>query len=177
MGLTADFSPETLIVGVLSADPGASKDIVTELESHFGPVDYESPVLDFNYTEYYTPEMGIGLKRWFYSFRELVQPDRLGPIKILTNKIEMKYAPESGNRSINLDPGLLDLNRLILATTKNVGHRIPLTQGIYGEVTLIYMKKDYHALPWTYPDYQSEEYKAILKEIRDNYRQKLKQHK
>ena len=77
MGLTADFSPETLIVGVLSADPQTSDIIVPELESCFGPVDYESPVLDFNYTEYYTPEMGAGLKRWFYSFRIWFSPTGL----------------------------------------------------------------------------------------------------
>ena len=118
--------------------------------------------------------MGKGIERWFYSFEKLVSPEELSRIKIRTNELEERHAVE-GLRKVNYDPGLLDLNRLILATTKNVGHRIPLTDGIYAEVTLLYMKKAFHALPWTYPDYQSPEYIEILKEIRTLYRLKLKQ--
>jgi hypothetical protein len=116
--------------------------------------------------------MGPGIRRRFLSFRDTVFPDLLPEIKIKTNDLEQKYARE-GRRKINLDPGLLDLNRLVLATTKNTGHRIPLCRGIYGEVTLIYMKKDFHPLPWTYSDFRSPEYTLILKEIREIYRKKI----
>lgn len=174
MGDINAFQKENLIIGVLSTMPGVELELQNRLEKEFGPVDLISEQLDFNFTSYYDDEMGQGIRRWFYSFTTLIDPSKLPAIKALTNKIEECWAVD-GERKVNLDPGLLDLNRLILATTKNVGHRIPLQDGIYGEVTLIFMKKDFHPLPWTYPDYQSPEYIKILKEIRGLYKVKLKQ--
>ncbi len=176
MGEIKDFTKENLIIGVLSTVSEVSEELQAVLEKAFGPADLVSASMDFSWTDYYDHEMGEGIKRWFYSFERLVSPVELSKIKVLTNKIEERWA-EGGLRKVNLDPGLLDLNRLILATTKNVGHRIPLQDGIYAEVTLIYMKKDFHPLEWTYPDYRSPEYIDILKEIRLLYRNKLKQQK
>ena len=176
MGEIKKFTKENLIIGALASIDGVEPELQAMLEKAFGPADLISEQLDFTWTHYYNGEMGSGIRRWFYSFERLVNPADLPRIKILTNEIEERWAVQ-GNRKVNLDPGLLDLNRLILATTKNVGHRIPLQEGIYGEVTLIYMKKDFHHLPWTYPDYQSPEYIEILKKIRTLYREKLKQQK
>ena len=174
MGDIFHFKPENLLIGVLSSIDDVAHELKVSLEKHFGPVDYTSPELDFNFTSYYDNEMGSSIKRWFYSFEELIDPAGLPDIKILTNELEKQWLFD-GNRKINLDPGLLDLNRLILATTKNVGHRIPLQKGIYGEVTLIFMKKEFHSLPWTYPDYKSAEYTEILLEMRRLYKTKLNQ--
>ena len=174
MGEINQFIRENLVVGVLAADGFEPQTLRAELEAEFGPIDYTSPVLDFNFTSYYDSEMGGCIRRWFYSFEETVDPEQLSAIKIRSNELELNHAV-GGGRKVNYDPGLIDLNRLILATTKNVGHRIPLSRGIYGEVTLIYMKKDFHPLAWTYPDYRSPAYIKIMKEIRDLYKQKLKQ--
>lgn len=176
MGAINHFQKENLIIGVLSTVDGVEKELKAELENKFGSIDFVSSELDFNFTAYYDDEMGKSIKRWFYSFSELIDPADLTGIKAATNDLEEKWS-ENGDRKVNLDPGMLDLNRLILATTKNVGHRIPLQNGIYGEVTLIFMKKEFHPLPWTYPDYQSPEYIDILKKIRDLYKIKLKQDK
>ena len=81
---------------------------------------------------------------------------------------------ENQDRKINLDPGLLDLNRLVLATTKHAGHRIPLAEGIYAEITLHYRRGRFEPLPWTYPDYRSEEYQRILLELREIFHGQLK---
>ena len=174
MGIIDKFNGENLIIGVLSSAADAEPELRTRLSEEFGPVDLVSDSLDFIWTHYYDREMGGNIRRWFYSFKRLADPSELSDIKIKTNKIEEDYT-ENGDRKVKLDPGLLDLNRLILATTKNVGHRIPLRDGIYAEVTLMYMRKDFHPLPWTYPDYQSREYIEILKKIRELYRTKLKQ--
>ena len=53
---------------------------------------------------------------------------------------------QDGGRRVNLDPGLLSLANLILATTKNRSHRIPLFDGIYAELTLLYAKKQFHRI-------------------------------
>ena len=72
---------------------------------------------------------------------------------------------------------MLSMKRFILATSKDNGHRIPLQKGIYGEVTLLFVNKKFQSLPWTYIDYQSEEYSKVLEEIRIIYKNNIKQYK
>jgi len=173
MGKTTQFEAKKLIIGIITVPDVEAGDIEKVLVDRFGPVDYRSRILPFDFTDYYRGEMGGDLLRYFLSFAEHVDPAELPAIKHATNEIEERLSV-SGNRRVNLDPGLLDLSRLILATTKDNAHRIPLRNGIYGEITLMYRKKDFVSLDWTYPDYRSEEYREILRNIREKYREDLK---
>lgn len=148
--------------------------LITLLTENFGPVDFESELLEFNYTDYYNLEMGNKIERFFLSFQNLIDPENLSDIKILTNEIENSFLIDS-QRKVNLDPGMLSVKRFILATSKDNGHRIPMKNGIYGEVTLLFINKNFQALPWTYIDYKSEEYSKILKNIRIIYKNNLKE--
>lgn len=161
-------------MGVLSTLPEEKEALRRILVKEFGPIDYESQEFDFTFTDYYVPEMGSGIKRFFYSFVNLVNPDQLPDIKICTNELEEKFATPDGNRKINLDPGLLSLSSLILATTKNNVHRIPLQKGIYGEVTLMYVNKEYQTLPWTYADYRTPAFHEIFKEMRQLLKKQIR---
>ncbi len=174
MGKAESFEKNKLVIGILSTRPEEKSRLRAMLIDKFGPIDFESEEFDFNFTDYYVPEMGDGIKRYFYSFTDLVSPDMLSDIKLTTNEIEKLFA-ENENRKINIDPGLLSLSSLILASTKNNVHRIPLQKGIYGEVTLMYSKKQFQLLPWTYADYRSPEYHVIFEEMRKNLKVKLKQ--
>lgn len=173
MGGTLPFEKETLIIGVLSSREEREEELLKLLEGRFGRLCYRSGVHAFTYTGYYDSEMGPAIRRFFLAFEELIDPQELASVKLETNRIEEIFS-EGGNRKINLDPGLLNLNRLALATTKNAGHRIPLHAGIYAEVTLFYTNKAFQALPWTYPDYRSEAYQNILTEIRGIYLKRWK---
>jgi len=168
MGEIHPFLPEKLIMGILVSRSEHLSRMEKLLTDEFGPVDYRSELFPFTFTGYYDREMGEGIRRRFLSFRRLVDPVSLAEIKLRTNQLEEHFL-EKGNRKINLDPGLLSLGKLILASTKDNAQRIPLSRGIYGEITLMYRKKAYHPLPWTYPDYQSEKYHEILLHIRDIY--------
>jgi hypothetical protein len=174
MGQIGVFTPWKLVMGLLFSGEIQPPSLNSRLEAEFGPVDYQSPVLPFTFTTYYQNEMGDAIFRRFISFGNLVQPETLADIKILTNSIEEEYLSASG-RQVNLDPGLLSLSRFILATTKDNSHRIPLRKGIYAELTLQFAQKDFRPLPWTYPDYATREYRDILKKIRDIFRDNLKQ--
>ena len=176
MGAIEPFAKNKLIMGILSTLPEKKDELRHILVEKFGPIDYESPEFDFTFTDYYVPEMGNGIKRFFYSFVNLVSPDQLPDIKIHTNELEEHFAAD-GNRKINLDPGLLSLSSLILATTKNNVHRIPLQKGIYGEVTLMYVNKEYQILPWTYADYRTPAFHDIFKEMRQLLKKRLKAEK
>ncbi len=174
VGTITDFMPEKLIIGVLSSLPDRFVRVEPQLREEFGAIDYSSEELAFTYTTYYDDEMGTPIFRKFYAFREPIDPQRLASVKRRSNKLEGVWG-EAGHRRINLDPGLLGLGRLILASTKGPGHRIPLSEGIYAEVTLFFRAGSYQALPWTYPDFRSEAYQKILKDIRAMYHKQLKE--
>ena len=57
-------------------------------------------------------------------------------------------------RTVNIDPGLLSEESLVLATTKASGHRVAIATGLWAEVTLRFERGEYRPLPWTYPDYR-----------------------
>jgi hypothetical protein len=80
----------------------------------------------------------------------------------------------AGARTINLDPGYICASRLVLATTKDFSHRIYLRDGIYAEASLMFQKNGISVFPWTYPDYQSEQYRPMLLAMRERYMEQKK---
>jgi hypothetical protein len=172
MGEVREPQPVKFFVGILTAMTPALTELRGSLEEQFGSVDYESKLLEFAYTDYYEPEMGAGLKRKFWGFSRLAVPDVLVDLKLFTNRLEQTLAV-NGKRKVNIDPGYLSAARVVLASTKDFAHRLYLGRGIYGEVTLVYQKKDFRALPWTYPDYRSEAYLQYFRELRKVYMAQL----
>jgi hypothetical protein len=139
------------------------------LVKELGPVLEDVGPLSFHFTSYYDAELGKGIKRWFWVFRDLVERSILSDVKCLTNSIEQTYTVD-GKRRFNLDPGLLTLGNFVLATGKNNAHRIYLKEGIFADLTLIYRSGTYTPLEWTYPDYAAEETIEILNRFREHYK-------
>ncbi len=165
-----------LVASLFSAEKQLIDMIIKKLEDTNGPVDWVSPELFFDRTEYYKREMGWPLHRRFISFKNLIFPDQLVEIKLETNGIEQQHLID-GNRTINIDPGYLSLERLILATGKDYTHRVYLSQGIYADLTLIFQKGRYRALEWTYPDYVDPETLKFFEEIRLRFLNQLRREK
>jgi len=145
------------------------------LKDSFGEISYLSAQLPFDYTNYYESEMGSGLKRVIIAFDKLVPRDFMSDAKIISNEIEDKFMT-GDKRKINIDPGILTLENICLATTKPYSHRIYLSKGIWAEVTLIFKGEKYTGLEWTYPDYASAELGAVFMDIRNIYKRRLKCH-
>ena len=162
------YKPSMLFMGVLSSI-GLPDSLRPRLEALYGPIDTITDPFPFFFTDYYVPEMGEGIERFFIAFHDPVQPDALALIKTASNEIEREYSID-GKRKINLDPGLLSLENVILATTKNRSHRIAIGMDLYAEVTLIYQNHGWQPLPWTYADYRSEKVQGILTAFRDDYK-------
>ena len=173
MSTVRPFVPEQLVVAVLTSRPGRLPEAREALEGHFGPVCFASDPVPWSFTTYYDREMGPGIVRLFWAFDRLVDPSRIAQIKRQTNGIEEAFR-EDGGRKLNLDPGLLSLSRFVLATGKDGSHRIPLRDGIYAEVTLVFEHGEFRPLPWTYPDYRGEGCRSVLKAIREGYRERLR---
>jgi Domain of unknown function (DUF4416) len=176
MGTAGSYTPEKLVMCVLSssADSVGRADVLRALlVEQWGDIDFASDPIPFTATDYYEQEMGTGISRSFLSFRRLVDPSSLAAVKLLTNTLEERFRV-GGARRVNLDPGLMALSRFSLATTKESAHRVPLTGGIYAEITLLYSKTGFRTLEWTYPDFRTPEYLAILGEIRALYKAQLR---
>ncbi len=170
MATAKAFQKCALVMGVLSTMEQRREEILGALTRQFGPVELQSPVLDFPFTDYYDEEMGSRPVRYLLLFHDLVDPSTLADLKNLTNSIESTFSDREGNRRVNLDPGLLSLSSFILATCKDRSHRIPLRDGIYAETTLIYKNHDFQSLEWTYADYRSDEIRSVLRSFRDRYK-------
>lgn len=162
--------PVKLIIGFIFSDQTILNQTETILKKHFGKIDFETQATPFTHTDYYKNEFGEDLKRKFISFKKLIPAEKLYKIKILTDKIEKKLS-FSNKRRINIDPGYLDLSKVVLASTKDYTHRIYLNKGIYAEITLYYRNKTFTPWDWTYPDYRTSDYIAIFNQIRGIYAQ------
>lgn len=170
MGAIYDIEPEKLIVGIIYNDPEILDNALKMLTESFGEIDDVCEEFSFSkdFSTYYDSEIGgEGLRR-IYSFKNLIDPSRQAEIKELTNEFEALSSID-GNRKINLDPGFINHGRLMLATTKAAGFRIPLKRGIYTELTLFWARGEWHKLPWSYRDYQSKHVQTFLTKVREKY--------
>jgi len=176
MGAIRSFNPVKLFIGILLSDRKLVPQVEARLTSLFGPVDHRSPVIPFDFTDYYEAEMGDLIDRVFFSFERLIEADQLPEIKRQTNQLENEAAPllPAVKRPVNLDPGYIEHAKVILASTKNFYHRIHLGRGIFGEVTMHFKNNTYQFFPWTYPDYQSKDYQEFFLKIRQIYRSQLR---
>jgi len=161
--------PAKLIIRFLYSDPGVRLKAVDALLSQFGPLDFLSLSRPFSYTNYYDEELGKGIQRQTASFLNLAAQESLPDIKLRTNEIETGLS-RNGKRLVNIDPGLLSVERFILATGKNYTHRVYLRSGIYADLTLIYQDGSYRPLAWTYPDYREPEFLHYLHVLRKKLR-------
>jgi len=166
--------PAKLVIGFFLKEKGLGIHVVKALVGKYGAVDLASSWLPFNFTTYYNNEMGTPLFRRLIAFKQLMHQVSLSDIKLFTNDLEHEHAIE-GKRMVNIDPGYLLHERFVLATGKNYSHRIHIGKGIYADLTLIYTKGRYESLPWTYPDYASENILMFLNQVRKKYVVDLRQ--
>lgn len=185
MGRIICPDPVKLIFSIISAEDILFSEAKDLLINHFGEMDLESDFQPFDYTRYYQKEMGDGLKQKLLSFETLISPIQLSQIKSESNKWEFLCSKITNNpdtlsidkRKINFDPGYLTLHKFILASTKDGPARIYLDDGIYAEITLMFICKSFRPLEWTYQNYQSNLYITFLNRVRDKYKKQIKEYR
>jgi len=169
MGKPKDPQPAKLFMSLIASENDFFQQGVQDLFATLGEIDTISQRFPFDFTDYYMPEMGKPLFRHFITFERLISIPALPDIKQATNRLEEKYAAPDGKRRINIDPGYICLEHVILATTKGYTHRPYLRDGIYADLTLIYRNKSFQPLEWTYPDYRHEGVIALFNQFRIKY--------
>ncbi len=167
--------PAKLFMSILYNESGSkdSEKLLGKLKESYGNIDTISNELHFDYTNYYSSEMGTDLKRIFITFEKLILRDEIIKIKLYINELEKEF-DLNNNRNINIDPGMITPENVMLSTNKNFSHRLYLGQGIFGEVTLIYRDRKYKTLEWTFPDYASEKILELFLQFRKSYMSQLK---
>lgn len=173
MGNKREPLPVKLIAGFIFKYDSAFDKAKLTLEKKFGKIDFQSRIIEFNYTDYYEKEFGSPLKRKFVSFKKLIPPESLAEIKNITNKIEKRLSKKS-LRQVNIDPGYIELSKLVLASTKDYVHRIYLGRGIHAEITLFFQNHTFRPWEYTYRDYKTEEYISVFNQIREIYEKQAK---
>lgn len=169
--------PIKLVIGILAANRRCLYAAAEAVEDKFDRIDFVSDVWPFNQTDYYREQTGPNILRQFVSIEQLIDPAQLPKIKLRTNKLEQKLAARLRlplSRPVNLDPGIIEPSKLVLASTKNYSHRIYIGKKIYAEVTLIFDKGSWHPLPYTYPDYRQQCYFEFFEKVRNRLLEQLK---
>ncbi len=164
--------PVKWVAGLIVApgfDPGELAEplvrIIGPAERRFGPYPFTS-------TDYYLPEMGRELERYWLSFAGPGDACDLPRIKRACMQLEdslRRSAEEGGGRRVNIDPGYLTAAKFVLATHKNFSHRLAVGQGIFAELTLGFSRQGLVCHPWTYPDFRSGAYDEALLTIRTDF--------
>lgn len=173
MGTIKTPSPVQFFASIIFNDSGILSHVMDELTTAIGPIEETTDHMVFSQSGYYAPEMGDHLMRCFVLFQPLLPRERLVEIKRGTNDIEGRHARE-GRRSVNIDPGYIALEHVVLGTTKGFSHRIYLGEGIFADLTLMYENGTYRSLPWTYPDYAGAAITPLMIRWRDNYKRMLR---
>ena len=174
MGQPSPSLPVLPLLAAFSRYAEALEYSADQAHQAWGPLIAASPRFDFTETDYYTGEMGAGLKKQFFVWAaDTDWPQRLAAVKQQTNRWELAYAnlgrhPEQ--RPLNLDPGYLTLAKLVLASTKDHAHRIYLADGIYAEVTLSWKHGRWQPWEWTFPDYRRSDYHKFFSACRERLR-------
>jgi Domain of unknown function (DUF4416) len=147
--------PVLLFTAVLFSEGVSTSDFMPLLCKEFGGTVFESVIMHFVWSDYYEKEMGPKLRRVFMVYKQPFDREKLPDVKRKADELEMLFLKD-GKRTVNIDPGLICLENIELATNKAFSHRVYLRDGVYVEVTLFYKHDTYQPIEyWTYPEYRS----------------------
>jgi hypothetical protein len=166
VGTTTQPAAVKLLIAVLFHPNAPVEKILDAIDRRFGKRQHTYGPVPFSWTRYYREEMGSDLQKLYYNYETSIDRSDIPDIKLFTNDIERRYSTADGNRTVNIDPGYVARDKVVLATTKDFYHRLYLDKGIFGEVTLHYRKGRFRYFSWTYPDFKDQNVMLFLEKIR-----------
>lgn len=160
--------PVKLICGVMWNASVPMSEVLQRFDDHWGPTDFTGHPFDFDQTPYYVEEFGPGLKKMYVSFGRLVEADTIPDHKIWSNELERRFVRD-GRRSVNIDPGYLADAKLVMATAKNLAHRVHIGHGVYADLQLMFRKHTFEPVGWTFPDLRQPGVIRFFNDVRTRY--------
>jgi hypothetical protein len=173
VGTPAEPPPVKPIVGILAATPELVEEARGALVDSFGTIDLASEPKAWAVSDYYAAELGERPWRQYVAHEGLDSAEQLATRKLWTNEMEGRWLRTNG-RAVNLDPGYVDLQKLVLASTKDAAQRIYLGHGIFAESTLRFVGGRFEPWPFTYPDYADDDALEFFTRVRARYRVQLR---
>ncbi|NOY22051.1 MAG: DUF4416 family protein [Acidobacteria bacterium] len=119
------FPPVKFFVSVIYHDPNDLQAVTAAVRESVGEIDSQSESFPFDFTDYYEREMGGPLFRVFLSLSTTSPADGIISIKKACLELEARFSEEN-RRKVNLDPGYIDMYKLVLVSEKYMGHKIYL---------------------------------------------------
>ena len=165
--------PAKALIGVLFQKDEIYQQFLRHLETIEVEIELESEIYKFDSTDYYQEEMGSGLYRIFLSLKGLYPVEQSVSLKNETNSWENEWK-ESEKRTLNLDPGYLNLHKVVLLSGKEGPQKIYLGGGIWADLNLIRKAGRFEALHWTFPDLRESRYHSFFERVRENLKLDLK---
>lgn len=159
------------MAGILTGRTDLLDRVLGELLPRFGKAEIIGDWQAFDHTDYYADEMGDNLFRCFVSFAKLVSPHISAEFKAWTKEIEDRFGSD-GRRLVNIDPGYLDANKVVLITGKHGGHKIALAPDVWADFLLWY-NKGWVALPWAFPDFRDGSFFPLFAKMRRRFKQQI----
>jgi hypothetical protein len=155
---------QKLIIALMYSNREILRESLSELIKIFGEIEELNAEYDFDFTKYYQEEFRDKLLKRFVCFKEPIKKEDLVDIKMQTNIIENRFRV-NGDRQINIDPGYLDNDCLVMASNKKMSFKSQLSDGIYAHKLLEFKQGKVITFSHTFPDYNLEENKRFFKII------------
>jgi hypothetical protein len=157
---------------ILWREPEALAEAIRRLSGLWGETDFEGPDRPFGATDYYEKEMGTGLRRRVISFRALVPSESIVLRKLEAAGVEDALRGPAGRRA-NIDPGYLDVHKVVLASFKPGAPKVHMGRGVHADMVCRYSKGMFHAFEWSFGDFREGAYGEELAAIRERYKAQL----
>lgn len=168
--------PVMVLVSVIHRSDEALKRAAAGLEETFGSPRLRSEPYRFDMSPYYEEEMGTALQRVWLVFGRLDDPARLPGWKLSCYRLEGRLSTD-GRRTVNLDPGYMDLGKLVLASFKPAPEKVYMGDGVWAHTCLLYGHGRFTAPEHSFPDFADGRFDEFLTEVRRAYRRLLAEEK
>jgi hypothetical protein len=165
--------PGKALLGVLFQKNQDYQELKQYIEKIGFEVELESEEMKFDFTDYYDKEMGSELRRIFVSLKGIYPLDESVLFKHETIEWESKWRVNNF-RTVNIDPGYLDLHKLILLSGKQGPQKIYLGQRVWADLCLLRKSGHFQTLPWTFPDLRNGFHHIFFEKVRDIFKKDIK---
>lgn len=172
MGIITRPPPVKLFCRLLFTPQGLLEEAKARLLEAYGPVDVQSKPAALSAPTDDTDEMGPAVERCFVAFFDLVDPEGLASVKVVTAQVENQLAV-GGQRTVIIDPGYVTRDQLMVAVAKEAAHRTYLGRGVHAELTYRWQDGGFEPLEWTQADYREPDQQDFFSALRSRYLEQL----
>lgn len=159
-----------LIAFVLLSGEEWPPELLAALRETFGEIRHLGKLFPFDRTSYYKDEMGDGLYRGVVSFVRTVEPQEIGREKELSNALEQKFNSSERGRSVNVDVGYMDLDKVVLPSYKRGPFKLYAGGGLWLDMILHYAKGKFVPTEWAFDDFRRNPYEHDLLLVREKFK-------